>query len=107
MKICCAGQSKDNQLQKTADFLKIIAEENRLKILCILINSGEQCVYDIWQYLNLAQNLTSHHLKVLKDAGLITSRKEGLNVFYSINKTPLNKSLKLLEAFLTSKKKTC
>lgn len=62
------------------DFLKVISEENRLKILCIL-RKQEKCVCEIWQFLDLPQNLISHHLKVLKDSGLIDSRKEGTKVF--------------------------
>lgn len=86
---------------KTAEFLKNIAEENRLKILCIL-RDGEKCVCDIWQYLELPQNLTSHHLKVLKDFDLISSKKVGLKVFYSLNKNAINKYSKLLNKFLNS-----
>jgi len=91
---------KDNQdLPLLADFLKVIAEDNRLKILCLLQN-GEQCVCEIWQFLDLPQNLTSHHLKVLKDFGLVSSRQEGLKVFYKLNKKVVEKHLKILNKFL-------
>jgi len=91
---------KDNQdLPLLADFLKVIAEDNRLKILCLLQN-GEQCVCEIWQFLDLPQNLTSHHLKVLKDFGLVSSRQEGLKVFYKLNKKVAEKHLKILNKFL-------
>jgi ArsR family transcriptional regulator len=81
---------RDNTCQcqdiaKVKEFLKIIAEENRLEILCFL-RSDKKCVCEIWQFLKLPQNLISHHLKVLKDFGLITADKKGLNVFYSLNK---------------------
>ena len=85
---CC---DKDNEsIPLLADFLRIISEENRLKIICLL-QSGEQCVCKIWQLLELPQNLTSHHLKVLRDFGLLDSRKDGLKVFYSLNRDSLNK----------------
>jgi ArsR family transcriptional regulator len=86
-------------LKRVVDFLKIIAEENRLKILCIL-QKQEMCVCEIWQFLNLPQNLASHHLKVLKDYGLVNSRKEGLKVIYSINKTNLKKYHQNLSHFI-------
>ena len=85
---CCGDKKSIAGLSQTAKFLKIISEENeenRLKILCLL-REKEKCVCDIWQYLDLAQNLTSHHLKVLKNFGLVSSRQEGLKVIYSINK---------------------
>ncbi len=89
------------KISQIAEFLKIISEENRLKILCLL-KEKERCVCDIWQYLDLAQNLTSHHLKVLKDFELISSRQKGLKVIYSINNNILKKYLKLLTNYLNS-----
>ncbi len=97
---CCKNKSEKNIKQAT-EFLKIISEENRLKILCIL-RDGEKCVCEIWQFLNLSQNLTSHHLKVLKDFGLVSSRQEGLKVIYSINKKTVSKYNSLLNKFLQS-----
>jgi len=96
---CCKTKKSKNNLQQTAEFLKIIAEENRLQILCIL-NKGKRCVCEIWQYLDLPQNLISHHLKVLKDFNLIKSKKEGTKVIYSINKKQLSKFNELLNKFL-------
>jgi len=82
---------------------KKISEPNRLKILCILKN-GEKCVCDIWQCLKLPQNLVSHHLKVLKDLNLISSKKVGLKVFYQLNQKVVKKYLKKLNKFLKNKK---
>ncbi len=96
---CCKNKKFADELLKTAEFLKIIAEQNRLKIICILRN-GEKCVCDIWQYLELPQNLVSHHLKVLKDFDLISSRKESLKIFYKLNQMVVEKHLKLLNKFL-------
>lgn len=84
------------KIEEVTHFLKIIAEENRLKILCILNKEKEVCVCSILKELNLSQNLTSHHLKVLKDFNLISSRKEGRWILYSINKKEINKYQKLL-----------
>lgn len=95
---CCKNKSEVNIKQAT-EFLKIISEENRLKILCIL-RSGERCVCEIWQHLELPQNLVSHHLKVLKDFDLISSKKEGSKVFYKLNQKTLIKNTKLLNKFL-------
>lgn len=84
---------------KSAQLLKAIADTNRLQILQML-QSGEKCVCEIWQHLGLSQNLISHHLKILKDINLISSRKEGLWVFYKINKLELSKLNSLLNKFL-------
>ncbi len=100
---CCSKKHMLEELRFTIEFLKIIAEENRFKILCILLNHGEKCVCEIWQYLELSQNLTSHHLKTLKDFGLIRSRKKGLNVFYSIDDRAVKKYKDVLIYILTKK----
>ncbi len=92
---CFKNEKAMRELSETADFLKVIAEENRLKILCML-KDGERCVCEIWQYLDLQQNLTSHHLRILKDFKLISSRKDGLKVYYSLNKKMFNAHIKLL-----------
>lgn len=82
---CCNNKKSLAEISQVAEFLKIISEENRLKILCLL-KENEMCVCDIWQHLGLVQNLTSHHLKVLKNFELVSSRQEGLKAIYSINK---------------------
>jgi DNA-binding transcriptional ArsR family regulator len=96
---CCIDRKSVAKLSRTVEFLKIISEENRLKILCLL-RGEEKCVCDIWQYLDLSQNLVSHHLKVLKNFGLVSSRPKGLKVIYSINKNVIKRFLKLLNIYL-------
>jgi len=95
----CINKKSVTNLSQIVNFFKIISEENRLKILCLL-REKEKCVCDIWQYLDLSQNLVSHHLKVLKNFGLVTSRQEGLKVIYSISKNAIKKYLKLLNNYL-------
>jgi len=96
---CCKIKKSETKLKKVVNFLKIISEENRLKILCIL-QKQERCVCEIWQFLDLPQNLISHHLKVLRDFGLIGSRKEGTKVFYFLNKENIKKFTSLMSHFI-------
>jgi DNA-binding transcriptional ArsR family regulator len=84
--------------KKLDSFIKAISENNRLKILKFL--DRERCVCEIWEELKLPQNLVSHHLKVLKNGKLITSRKNGVKVIYRLNKEELTKSLQLLTNYL-------
>ncbi len=95
---CCQNQT-DASIQRTAELLRIIAEPNRLKILCVL-KEGKQCVCNIQKNIRLPQNLTSHHLKVLKNAGLVKSQKQGLKIIYSLNKTAIKKFNSLIANFL-------
>jgi len=96
---CRQNKKLDAGISQTAEFLKIIGEENRLKILCLL-KKEERCVCEIWRYLDLPQNLASHHLKVLKDFGLVSSRQEGLKSIYFINKKVLKDHSKSLNDYL-------
>jgi DNA-binding transcriptional ArsR family regulator len=81
----CCGSDKAKKTEALADFLRILSDGNRIRILCLL-KSGEKCVCEVWKHLKLQQNLVSHHLKILKKLNLITSRKEGLKVIYSLNR---------------------
>lgn len=87
---CCENIKTQKEMESLVDFLKIISEENRLRILCLL-QKGELCVCEIWQCLGLSQNLVSHHLKILKDAELIDSEKDKQKVIYFLNKKNLSK----------------
>lgn len=98
---CCLRHKSTKELLVTVDFLKVVSEESRLKILCLL-RDGEKCVCEIWKFLNLPQNLASHHLKILKDFGLIVARKEVLKVYYSIDKPTISKYNSLLNHYLHS-----
>lgn len=99
---CCQNTAKSNSdFKDVISFLKIINEPNRLKILCVL-RHGEKCVCEIWEALNLSQNLTSHHLKTLKDFDLIESKQEGRKIIYRLNKSEVQKYSSLLNNFLIS-----
>lgn len=81
---CYKKNSLENKkVSSLIEILKIISEESRLKILCILAK-GEHCVCEIIEHLDFSQSLVSHHLKDLKDAGLIISDKRGLRVYYTL-----------------------
>jgi len=72
------------EIKHISDLLKTIAEDNRLKIICLL-GKGELCVCQIMEALDLPNNLTSHHLKVLTRSGVISQRRQGRFRFYRIN----------------------
>ncbi|PJA02289.1 ArsR family transcriptional regulator [bacterium (Candidatus Gribaldobacteria) CG_4_9_14_3_um_filter_36_15] len=96
---CCKTKKSKSNLGQMVDFLKIISEKNRLLILCLL-KKGEMCVCEIWQHLDLPQNLVSHHLKVLKDFGLIKSRRESTKIIYFLNQKNIKKFISLLSHFI-------
>lgn len=64
--------------------MKALSDEKRLRILEQLAG-GERCVCDLTDALDAGQSLLSFHLKTLKDAGLVSDRRAGRWVHYSIN----------------------
>jgi DNA-binding transcriptional ArsR family regulator len=67
------------------EFCKALADETRQQILEMLMD-GEMRVSDIVDAFTISQPTISHHLGILKQFGLVTSRKEGKEVFYAINR---------------------
>jgi len=67
------------------DFCRALADGTRQTILKMLQEKGEMCVGDIVDAFATSQPTISHHLGILKNMGLVSSRKEGKQVFYSIS----------------------
>ncbi len=83
---CCKINSEDfEKLTSLSNFLKLIGEKNRLKLLCLL-NSGEHCICEVPKNFAMSQSLISHHLADLKKAKLVNKRKEGRRAYYSLTK---------------------
>jgi len=65
-------------------FFRAISDETRQRIL-LLLEERERCVSELVEEFDLSQPTISRHLAVLKNAGLVKSRREGQNVYYSLN----------------------
>jgi len=72
-------------LEKMADVLKTIAHPVRLEIIELLEESGTLGVSELQVKLNIEQSLLSHHLTKMKDKGILCSKRDGKNLFYSIS----------------------
>lgn len=72
-----------NAYQAQTDLLKSLSHSARLAILYIL-RDGEQCVCHMEATLSLRQAYISQQLMVLKQAGLVESRRDGLNLYYRV-----------------------
>ena len=73
-----------------------LSDETRLEIMECL-KDEEQCVCELTDALKTGQSRLSFHLKVLKDAGLITDRPEGRWIYYSLNAEVLENLLKMVQ----------
>ncbi|HWK88520.1 MAG TPA: metalloregulator ArsR/SmtB family transcription factor [Longimicrobium sp.] len=71
-------------LERAARLFHALSDAKRLRIVEML-RSGERCVCDLTGALSAGQSLLSFHLKTLKEAGLVTDRREGRWAYYSLN----------------------
>ncbi|WP_020209153.1 ArsR/SmtB family transcription factor [Gilvimarinus chinensis] len=69
---------------QAAGFLKMLANEKRLMILCALIN-GELSVSDLNQQVPLSQSALSQHLAALREAELVSTRRDSQKIYYRLN----------------------
>lgn len=87
MEPCCArAHVPDLHLESEAALFKAMADPHRLTILATLARAeGEVCVCDFTDALPLNQPTVSHHLRLLREAGLVTSERRGTWVYYRLH----------------------
>jgi len=74
--------AKGDDFQTVADLFSILGDNSRLRIFWLLCHSKE-CVVGIAELMNMTTPAVSHHLKILKAAGLISGYRDGKEVFYT------------------------
>lgn len=82
---------------EAADLLRLLANENRLRILCHLIERDEESVNELATAVGLSQSALSQHLARLRRDNLVSTRRAGQTIYYSVppsNALPLLKALK-------------
>ena len=72
----------------TVTFAKALADETRQKIMGLCCCS-QMSVSELVQATSVAQPTVSHHLKILKDAGLVSAERRGKEIYYSLNQARL------------------
>src|ERR1700676_2712501 len=98
---CCDGGPAAPRPARLAESRRVaprfyaLGDEIRLEVLGLL-HGGERCVCELTAHLELAQSRLSFHLKVLKDAGLVSHRRQGRWSYYALDAEALGE----LEAFL-------
>ncbi len=81
-------------LEKAANMLRAIAHPVRISIVSCLEDGKKKTVTEIHKALGIEQSTASHHLGILKDKGVLSSKRDGKNTWYSLKhenlKTVLN-----------------
>ena len=78
-----AAMPEESELYELSDFFKVLGDSTRINIL-FAIDGEPMCVCDIARLLSMTKSAVSHQLKVLRQADLVTYRKSGKNVYYSL-----------------------
>ncbi len=102
---CCTPASgpplEAEMVEEAAKLFAAFSDATRLSILSLLANSeGEVCVCDITERFTLGQPTISHHLRILKEAGLVTADKRGKWVYYSLVSNRVELAKELLNKFM-------
>jgi ArsR family transcriptional regulator len=88
---------QDTNLRAMAELFKSLADETRLVILTMLLN-GEMCVCEIMGALPISQPAVSHHLKILRQAGILIDRRQGKWIYYRVDPKSLTSLMELLSS---------
>ena len=84
-----------NAVGKAAAAMKILANEDRLLLLCSL-SQGERCVGDLEALLKIRQPTLSQQLGVMRNEGVVQTRRDGKNIYYSIAQAELLEIIEVL-----------
>jgi len=87
-----AQKANRGEAKKRGRFFKAFGDETRQRMLGLLVER-EMCVCEIMTALDMTQPTTSHHLKILEDAGVVQGVKDGKWVFYGVKDKPRIASL--------------
>jgi ArsR family transcriptional regulator len=81
------------ELARAARLFHALSDETRLEI-ARLLSHGERCVCELQDVLDVAQSRLSFHLRTLKDAGVVSDRRDGRWVYYALNRDALDQIAK-------------
>lgn len=85
---------QDELVLRTAEFYKALSDFSRFKIVYSLMD-GEKCVSEIIEKVNMSQTAVSYQLKLLRQMRLVKYRRQGQNIFYSIDDEHVFEIIKL------------
>jgi len=86
-------------LTKEVNVFKALSDETRLRIMNLLAHEDEMCVSDLATLLGVHQSKISRHLTVLRNAGLVEPRRDGVRVFYRFVEPTRPLQARLLDLF--------
>jgi ArsR family transcriptional regulator, arsenate/arsenite/antimonite-responsive transcriptional repressor len=105
--LCCAPLAPDRAIAPAdalalAQRLKALADPTRVQLVSLLLTQqwGEACTCNLAPTVGLSEPTVSHHLRQLHDAGLVTKRRRGMNVYYRVEPDALKAIARVLDVDL-------
>lgn len=90
-----AAAQMQARADEAADLLKAMSNPQRLRVLCLLLDR-EMSVGEINALVDLSQSALSQHLAVLRESGLVATRREAQTVYYSVQSGPVHEIIRIL-----------
>ena len=87
-----AGMRSEGVIRRTAELFRVLSDPTRVKIVYAL-SKAELCVGDLAHMVGASDSAVSHHLRILRNMGLVDYRKEGKLAFYSLSDEHLERIL--------------
>jgi ArsR family transcriptional regulator, lead/cadmium/zinc/bismuth-responsive transcriptional repressor len=79
--------------QDLAETFRVLSDPGRVRLVAALLAAGELCVWDLAAVTGLSQTACSHNLRLLRSSRLVRYRKQGRNVYYSLDDAHINQLL--------------
>lgn len=76
-------EALEPKIAEAANLMEMLSQPVRLRLLCLLLE-GEKAVWDLAELVKLSQPGVSHHLKKLRDADLVQTRRDAQTIYYSL-----------------------
>lgn len=96
--ICAIPMPQQDQTIMKAELLRTLGHPLRIRTVELLSENGEMAVNQLCECLHIEQSLMSHHLGQMRSIRLVEARRDGKQVFYSMNFPEVNEMVKLLRA---------
>ena len=85
--LCAEAKKLENDFKSCRKLLTAVGDENRQHLLCVMLSCPIEGVRvaELTEMTHLSRPAVSHHMQILKDAGIVKSRKEGTYVYYYLD----------------------
>lgn len=90
----------NDKLKVSSELLRALTHPLRMKILAFIDQQGDINVNKIYNTLNLEQSITSQHLRILRNAGIVSTQRDGKFIYYRINYDKVGDAINSIREFL-------